>query len=241
MSSPAAALETPQVTQNRASDPQHSAWVSASAGTGKTRVLTDRVLRLLLGGTAPDRLLCITFTKAAAAEMAERVHRTLAKWAIWPEEKLDGHLAELGERPDEALRRRARRLFAQVLDAPAGLPIQTIHAFCQSVLRRFPLEAGVSPQFELIEDRVADERIRQARDRVLATTDPVLRAAVDLLARLVDEGRFGDLVDMVIARRARLAHLFGALRRGFRQTEEPESALAGMLAWWGSGSSESAP
>ncbi|MCA8907953.1 MAG: double-strand break repair helicase AddA, partial [Rhodospirillaceae bacterium] len=214
MSSPAAALETPQVTQNRASDPQHSAWVSASAGTGKTRVLTDRVLRLLLGGTAPDRLLCITFTKAAAAEMAERVHRTLAKWAIWPEEKLDGHLAELGERPDEALRRRARRLFAQVLDAPAGLPIQTIHAFCQSVLRRFPLEAGVSPQFELIEDRVADERIRQARDRVLATTDPVLRAAVDLLARLVDEGRFGDLVDMVIARRARLAHLFGGLSPG---------------------------
>ncbi|MCB9959322.1 MAG: double-strand break repair helicase AddA [Rhodospirillaceae bacterium] len=214
MTSVPAALETPQVTQNKASDPERSAWVSASAGTGKTRVLTDRVLRLLLGGTPPDRLLCITFTKAAAAEMAKRVHATLANWAIWREDKLDGHLAELGERPNEALRRRARRLFAQVLDAPAGLPIQTVHAFCQSVLRRFPLEAGVSPQFELIEDRVADERIRQARDRVLATTDPDLRAAVDLLARLVDEGRFGDLVDLVIAKRARLARMFAGLAPG---------------------------
>ena len=206
--------ETPQVTQNRASDPAVSAWVSASAGTGKTRVLTDRVLRLLLQDVAPRRLLCLTFTKAAAAEMAVRIGRTLAGWAIAGEATLDADLVRLGERPDGALRDRARRLFARVLDTPGGLPIQTIHAFCQSVLRRFPLEAGISPHFELIEDRTAVERIRAARDRVLGSSNPDLRAAVAALARTVDEGGLAGLVQTVISTRARLQDFFTGLPPG---------------------------
>ena len=115
-----------------------SAWVAASAGSGKTKVLTDRVLSLLLAGGDPGRILCLTFTKAAAAEMAVRVTGRLAKWAVTDEAVLHHALAQLlgrQARQDELLR--ARRLFAR-LDVPGGMKIQTVHGFCQSVLRRFP-------------------------------------------------------------------------------------------------------
>ncbi|MDA0339627.1 MAG: UvrD-helicase domain-containing protein, partial [Proteobacteria bacterium] len=126
--------------QIRVSDPNVSAWVAASAGTGKTHVLTNRVLRLLLEVDNPGGLLCLTFTKAAAAEMAGRVNERLAKWAVSEEAALDKDLAELLDRgPDHDEKEQARRLFAEVLDLPGGLKIQTIHSFCQSLMGRFPL------------------------------------------------------------------------------------------------------
>ncbi len=136
----------PDHAQRLASQPSASVWVGASAGTGKTKVLTDRVLALMLAGSEPGRILCLTFTKAAAAEMANRLNQRLALWAVAP----DGALAEdlvrlLGHMPDRALMDQARRRFAKVLDAPRGMKIETLHAFCQSLLRRFPLEAGVAP------------------------------------------------------------------------------------------------
>src|SRR3712207_5553230 len=147
---------SPGAAQQGASDPRASVWVGASAGTGKTKVLIDRVLRLLLAGTEPGRILCITFTKAAAAEMANRVHRTLARWASCGDGDLAASLADLtGAPPPTALQTEARRLFARVLDAPGGLQILTVHAFCQSLLRRFPLEADVPPHFQLADDRTA--------------------------------------------------------------------------------------
>ena len=144
------AAHAPRMTpaQHRASDPAASVWVGASAGTGKTKVLTDRVLRLLLGGTAPERILCLTFTRAAAAEMALRITRDLARWTVADDDALAASLKVLtGAEPAQATLDRARRLFAAVLDVPDGLKIQTIHAFCQSLLRRFPLEAGRCSQF----------------------------------------------------------------------------------------------
>ena len=120
----------PNVKQRSASDPECSVWVGASAGTGKTKVLTDRVLRLMLAGTQPSRILCLTFTKAAAAEMSIRINNTLAQWATLPDARLETNLADLtGARPDADMRTRARRLFAQVVDCPGGMKIQTIHAF----------------------------------------------------------------------------------------------------------------
>src|SRR5581483_4440487 len=108
-----------------------SVWVEASAGTGKTTVLTRRVLSLLLGKTPPSRILCLTFTKAAAAEMANRINQTLSEWATIDDGKLSQQLVELsGEMPDDELRDYARQLFARVLDAPGGITIATIHAFC---------------------------------------------------------------------------------------------------------------
>lgn len=125
--------------QRIAADPNHSAWVAASAGTGKTKVLSDRVLNLLLEGTAPERLLCLTYTRAAAAEMSERLAKTLALWASMPEPDLARTLAERSDEPPSGDRvRAARRLFARVLDAPGGLRIQTIHGFCQSLWPAFP-------------------------------------------------------------------------------------------------------
>ncbi len=136
--------------------PARSAWVSANAGSGKTRVLTNRVARLLLGGTAPGRILCLTFTKAAAAEMQNRLFKQLGEWAMMPDVPLREALAALGEDnlPDSQLLH-ARSLFARALETPGGLKIQTIHAFCESLLHRFPLEAQVSPDFELLDERAA--------------------------------------------------------------------------------------
>jgi len=139
--------------QRLAAHPKHSAWVAASAGSGKTKVLTDRVLNLLLEGCAPERLLCLTFTKAAAAEMANRVRVRLGEWAIASEADLETSLFQLtGAPPSPEACTRARMLFSLILDAPGGLKIQTIHSFCQSLLKRFPLEAGLSPFFKVATD-----------------------------------------------------------------------------------------
>lgn len=165
----------PDRAQRFASDPAAIAWVNASAGSGKTKVLTDRVLRLLLPdpdgrwpGTPPHRLLCITFTKAGAAEMALRVQKRLSRWAIVPESELAAELATLCDTaPSQETIQAARRLFAEVLDSPGGLRILTIHAFCQSVLGRFPLEAGIVPNFQVIEPAQADDLFSASIDSVL--------------------------------------------------------------------------
>ncbi len=138
--------------QNRASSPAGSAWVGANAGSGKTRVLTDRVARLLLHGASPQRILCLTYTKAAAAEMKNRLFRRLGAWSMMPDAELRAELAQLEETGDVDLAV-ARRLFADALETPGELKIQTIHAFCGTILRRFPMEAGISPGFREMDDR----------------------------------------------------------------------------------------
>ncbi|MCJ8189946.1 double-strand break repair helicase AddA [Sphingomicrobium aestuariivivum] len=147
--------------QGRASDPAHHAALSASAGTGKTMVLTSRVLRLLLRGVSPGAILCLTFTKAAAAEMSNRISMRLANWVRMDAQHLKLDLANLGERTDEETLKRARQLFARLLDTPGGLRIQTIHAFSQSLLASFPAEAGIAPGFEAIDDRAADRLVTE--------------------------------------------------------------------------------
>ena len=134
--------------QKAASHPEHSVWVEASAGTGKTKVLTDRVLRLLLSGVSPSKILCLTYTKAAAVEMNGRLADRLANWAVMTDDKLEDELNDLiGGKADDKLKSQARVLFATVLETPGGMKIQTIHSFCQEILKRFPLEAGISPYF----------------------------------------------------------------------------------------------
>jgi len=151
--------------QVQAADPACSTWLSANAGSGKTRVLTDRVARLLLNGVLPERILCLTYTKAAASEMQNRLFRGLGEWAMLGQDPLCAKLRELGlDRDlDDQTIRRARRLFARAIEAPGGLRIQTIHSFCAGLLRRFPLEAGVSPQFTEMDDRSA----KRLRDEIL--------------------------------------------------------------------------
>jgi len=158
--------------QLRASDPRDLVWLSASAGTGKTHVLTARVLRLLLSKVAPETILCLTFTKAGAAEMADRIHARLASWVRLKDSTLKKELFALGERDDPASIRFARTLFASVLDAPGGgLRIQTIHAFCQTLLAGFPSEAGLSPGFRPLEGREQSALARRTLSELLVSAE----------------------------------------------------------------------
>ncbi len=202
---PFTARERAGRAQLLASDPDVSAFVAASAGSGKTKLLTDRLLRLMLSGADPARIQCLTFTKAAAAEMALRLQRTLGEWVTLPDAALDRRLAALDMRADAATRDAARALFARVLDLPGGMRIGTIHAFCQSLLRRFPLEARLSPHFALVDDADADAALRAAREEMLAEAHgPARRAALNELAGLASAEHFGSLVAALQSDRDRL-------------------------------------
>ena len=210
-----------RTAQLKASDPQASAWVSANAGSGKTHVLTQRVIRLLLAGCAPDRILCLTYTKAAAAEMKSRVFSTLGKWSTMPDEELDAAMAELsGEPPKPLARTLARQLFARALDTPGGLKIQTIHAFCESLLHQFPLEANVPGHFRTIEGSEQQALIAHARSEVLsaafASSKEIARHYAELI-ELASDAAIEAGLDGIIS----LRHRFGDWLR-----EDPQKALA---------------
>lgn len=217
----------PNNAQRAAADPDASVWVAASAGSGKTKVLTDRVLRLLLPrtdgrkGTPAEKILCLTFTKAGASEMALRINETLALWATMKLKAADGErglediLTQLlGRPPGESDIEAARRLFAQVVDAPGGLKIMTIHAFCQSILGRFPLEAGLPPHFTVLSPDASRGLMQQARDYVLknASRDPRsdLARALDNIAAALNDEQFADLMGALASERQTLEQLLKA-------------------------------
>ncbi len=243
-----AASADPSADQRRAADPAASVWVAASAGTGKTKVLIDRVLGLMLGETDPRRILCLTFTRAAAAEMANRIALRLGRWAMQAVGELDGDLALLlGRAPTARERDRARRLFADVIDAPGGMNIQTIHAFCQSLLGRFPLEAGLAPHFAVMDERDAHEMLLSARESVLLAArrgdDDRLAQALAAVTAHADEQAFDEIMGELARQRGELADL---LRRhgesaaraavslhdelGLNSGDTPESVLAAACA-----------
>ncbi len=217
--------------QRQAADPEASVWVSASAGSGKTKVLVDRVLSLLLRGSAPGKILCLTFTKAAAAEMANRLSGRLAAWVTAEEGALRASLEELTGGPvDDDLLPRARALFARVLDTPGGIKIQTIHAFCQALLGRFPLEAGVAPNAKVLDEHEAADLLETARVEVLAEAldgQGRLSDAITVLIAHLQEERFTEVVQQLIHERGRLADLIAA-RGGVDRLGEDIFALLGV-------------
>ncbi len=182
-----------------AADPNRSAWVAANAGAGKTYTLANRVTRLLLAETPPQKILCLTYTKAAAAEMQGRLFKQLGEWAMLPDEALSARVAAIGAEPGGAEQlRQARRLFAQALETPGGLKILTIHAFCQSVLSRFPLEAGVPAPFDVLDEQTARELMAEARARVLERTgrgDAERAAALSYLLAHTSETTLSAILD----------------------------------------------
>lgn len=202
--------------QRLASTPGLSAWVDASAGSGKTKVLTDRALRLMLAGAAPDRILCLTFTKAAAAEMANRIISRLSNWAAADKATVRAGLASIGElSADDSMIARASTLFARVIDAPGGLKVQTVHSFCQSALERFPVEAGVPPGFAALDERAAANLLRGARDHVLQeilageSPDENLLPALDRIVLRSNADAFDQLLSTLLSERARIEALGG--------------------------------
>jgi ATP-dependent helicase/nuclease subunit A len=224
--------------QRIASDPQVSAFVSASAGSGKTKLLTDRLLRLMLTGADPARIQCLTFTKAAAAEMALRLQRVLGKWVTLDDAALDGELGKIEILPTDESRATARALFARVLDLPGGMRIGTIHAFCQSLLRRFPLEAQLSPHFVLADERDSAIAWQDAREAMLAESHTLdRRAALETLAGMAALSDFGRLVETLQRDRPRLENVArhpdvaSALRRVLGASIPCE--LGGDVRWQG--------
>ena len=172
----------PSAEQRKASDPAASVWVNASAGSGKTKVLTDRVTRLLLSGVRPERILCLTFTRAAAAEMALRVNAILSHWAVCPENDLSTSLTDLQDRaPTSKDMTRARRLFAETLACPGGMRIRTLHAFGQEILRRFPIESGLPPHFAVIEEGDARNLQDECLNELLRDPSPPINYLIGAL------------------------------------------------------------
>lgn len=214
--------------QVQAAHPRHSTWLSANAGSGKTRVLTDRVARLLLAGVEPARILCLTYTKAAASEMQNRLFARLGQWAMKPEDDLRAALTELGIEGGvsrETLAE-ARRLFARAIETPGGLRIQTIHSFCATLLRRFPLEAGVSPQFTELDDRAA----KLLREEIVEEmADHLAPEAVEGLARLYTGEDFRSFPPRWHGRATDLTRRWMPPDAGRCSTCRPMPALTG---WW---------
>ncbi len=183
--------------QVKSANPATSTWLSANAGSGKTRVLTDRVARLLLSGVRPENILCLTYTKAAASEMQNRLFQRLGRWTMLDEATLRTELAELGVDPADVPHdlQRPRTLFATAIEAPGGLKIQTIHSFCSALLRRFPLEAQVSPQFREMEDREQRMLVRTILDQMADGSGP---SPFDAVAFEMPTGSVEDLLLSVI-------------------------------------------
>lgn len=203
-----------QENQKRASDPDVSAWVSAHAGSGKTHVLTQRVVRLLLNGAPPSRLICLTFTKAAAANMSARVFRMLADWTLKEDGPLRDAIRATGAEPPRDLDD-ARRLFAAAVETPGGLKIQTIHAFCERVLHLFPFEANVPAEFRAAEDLERAELLALAQRQVFAAAadDPTLGAALARVADESSEGAFEKILEAALRERAALEDAEGLIAR----------------------------
>ena len=231
--------------QREAADPRASAWVAASAGAGKTKVLTDRVLRLLLADAKPGKILCLTFTNAAAAEMSNRLADSLGRWATIPDKTLHAEISRLLGGPFDAdLPTRARKLFAAVLEAPGGVHIQTLHAFCQSLLKRFPVEARVPPHFTVMDERDASEALEAARREVLTGRggDAAFAQSLVAVTRRVDEEGFDKLVVELNRNRGRLRRLVAShggvegvidelvKRLGLNPGMTPETVLAAASA-----------
>ena len=226
-------MTRPLSPQIEASNPGRSVFVAANAGSGKTYTLVTRVARLLLAGAEPDTILCVTFTKAGAAEMQTRLFRQLGDWAVME----DADLREALLRIDEGGRdlAAARRLFARALETPGGLKIQTIHAFCEKLLRRFPLEAGVAPGFTVLEDAAALAVSRKARealpDHVLDHPGGEAAAAYARLSLELDWRAFNTLfADIEKERTAIAAYLARGnwradvwKRCGFTRPADPEA------------------
>lgn len=182
-----------------ATNTEASIWLSANAGSGKTRVLTDRVARLLLDGAPPETILCLTYTTAAANEMKIRLLRNLGRWSMLADDDLKNALNSIGVCKDEntpKLRRTARTIFASAVEAPGGIKIQTIHAFCAAILRRFPLEAGVSPDFIELDENMS-RNLRTTITDKMAKTDKDLRHFIALEGK-ININNLQEILDEII-------------------------------------------
>ncbi len=220
--------------QHRASDPAVSAWVSANAGAGKTHVLAQRVIRLLLNGTDPAKILCLTFTKAAAANMANRVFDTLGKWISLDDAALAQEIRKTGAATADARAlAQARRLFAEALETPGGLKVQTIHGFCTRLLQQFPFEANVAARFAVLDDTQQHQMLEQAELGVLldavSESDSATGRALATATLATSDQTFRSALREAIFMRGKIAAWIDG-DSGLARAEQELSALLGLRA-----------
>jgi ATP-dependent helicase/nuclease subunit A len=205
---------TPTRDQLEASDPERTIWVSANAGSGKTHVLVDRVIRLMLGGAEPDTILCLTFTKAAASEMKNRLFQHLSQWTLASDDELKKDLQKLEISTSGSVLMSARQLFTKALETPGGLKIQTIHAFAEKLLQLFPVEAGIAPGFKVMDDRETEDLIRAARSDIMSKAqtndDSDLAGALAMVSEYASGSTFEALLSAVFANREVTQSLLGS-------------------------------
>lgn len=214
---PMDAISMANAAQQEASNPYISAWVSASAGSGKTKVLTDRVLNLLLTNYPPEKILCLTFTKTAAAEMANRLSEILQKWTVLDDAELTKALIALkGDDFEPEHLNLARRLFAKLLDVKGGMKIMTIHSFCQSLLKRFPLEAGLSSSFDVLDDK--DSSLYMSRAIADGLKEMSFAPQMALVSNYMNEKSFADLMKT-----------FDSERNQFKRLLEAHQSLSSLI------------
>ncbi|MES1198839.1 MAG: double-strand break repair helicase AddA [Pseudomonadota bacterium] len=235
-------LDRANLAQRVAADPIASVFVTANAGSGKTKVLVDRIARLLLAGSRPSAFLCITYTKAAAAEMQRRLFERLGAWCIADDETLAKELMSLegpsAQRPNAKQLGAARALFARALETPGGLRIQTIHAFCERLLARFPLEAGVPPGFEIADETRAAELLQMTRAACVLNADAETAAAFARFAARLHNESLDGLLNRLVLQRAELSRFagddpvlaFGALKRRHGATQDADMFIKSCLA-----------
>jgi ATP-dependent helicase/nuclease subunit A len=217
--------------QIQAADPDVSAFVSANAGSGKTHVLAQRVINLLLRGTDPAKILCITFTKAAAANMANRVFGTLAGWTALDDDALDDKIRlSTGHQADAAQRARARRLFASALETPGGLKVQTIHAFCTRLLHQFPFEANVAARFTVLDEATTTQTLDKLTLDVLleasAAPDSPLGKALATAIVVAADQTFKEVIGDAIKKR-------DAIGAWIKRAGSVDAAIAELSASFG--------
>jgi len=198
-------LDQTEKTQARASNPKSSAFVSANAGSGKTYVLVKRILRLLIEGIDPARILALTYTTTAAANMSIRVFRELSEWVSLDDDALTKRIAQLDQSEVTQFRLRlARQLFARAVETPGGLKIQTIHAFCERILHLFPFEANVPANFEIVDDHIQSKLMATTRNKIIGqlslNSRDELTASIIELIDLIGEQEFDSLIGTSIKR-----------------------------------------
>ncbi len=222
------AADIPDIVRQRQTDvsnPNVSAWVAANAGSGKTHVLAQRVINLLLKEVAPEKILCITFTKAAAANMAKRVFDTLGAWTRLDNEALDKAIEGSGISTNPETRTLARRLFARALETPGGLKVQTIHAFCTQLLHQFPFEANVAARFAVMDDAEQTQLLESLTLDVLlqgaeAPASPIGRALAVAMTAGADQ-TFREVMRGAIRQG-------DTIRRGIEKSGSKDAALAAL-------------
>lgn len=194
--------------QGIASNPEYSIWTSASAGSGKTTVLVNRLLRMLLSGIKPSKILCITFTNTGAVTMKNRINDKLAEWAVFSDSKLEEEIVKL-EGNEDKLKEKikiARTLFAKILDHSNDFKILTIHSFCQQIIKRFPLEAGIVPSFQIADEIVSEELLSKAKEKILGIDKDDVRESIKYVFSNINEDQFIGLLKKAIGQKDSLLY-----------------------------------